>query len=200
MKITFFKSSTEFRKWLKQNHAKTPELLVGFYKKDSGKASLTYPEALDEALCFGWIDGVRQSIDEISYTIRFTPRRPKSNWSSVNIKRVNELTAIGRMQPAGQKIFAERDQRKSGPYSYENRPRQLEGYYAEKFQVNKNAWDFFQAQAPSYQRTAIWWIMSAKKEETRLRRLATLIEGSAQGLRLPELSGTSNRPAKPRQT
>lgn len=200
MAITFFKTSTEFRTWLKKNHAKAPELLVGFYKKHSGKAGITYPEALDEALCFGWIDGVRKSIDEISYTIRFTPRKSRSNWSGVNIKRVGELTQLGRMQPAGLKIFAERDQKKSGVYSYETRPRQLEGHYAEKFQANKNAWDFFQAQAPSYQRTATWWIMSAKKEETRLRRLATLMEGSAQGLRLAELSGASNRQAKARQS
>ena len=195
-KITFFKTATEFRKWLKQNQATAPELLVGFYKKHLGQVSITYPEALDEALCFGWIDGVRKSIDEISYTIRFTPRKPRSNWSSVNIKRVNELTALGRMQPAGLKIFAERDRKKSGVYSYETRPRQLEGHYAEKFQANKNAWDFFQAQAPSYQRTAAWWIISAKKEETRLRRLAKLMERSAQGNRLAELGGASNRPAK----
>jgi len=194
MAITFFKTPAEFRTWLKKNHAKVPELLVGFYKKHSGKTSITYPEALDEALCFGWIDGVRKSIDEISYTIRFTPRKPSSNWSSVNLKRVGELTQLGRMQAAGLKIFAERDQKKSGVYSYETRPRQLEGHYAEKFQANPGAWDFFQAQASSYQRTAIWWIVSAKQEETRLKRLAKLMAASAQGQRLAELSGASTRP------
>ena len=200
MAITFFKTSTEFRKWLKQNHAKATELLVGFYKKHSGKAGITYPQALDEALCFGWIDGVRKSVDESSYTIRFTPRKPGSNWSGVNIKRVGELTQLGRMQPAGLKIFAERDHKKSGVYSYETRPQQLEGHYAEIFQANKPAWDFFQTQAPSYRRTGTWWIISAKQEETRLRRLAKLIEISAQGRKLPELSGASNRQTKTRQS
>lgn len=189
MKPNYFTSAAKFHHWLEKNHSAATELLVGFYKKSSGKPSITYPEALDEALCFGWIDGIRKTVDANRYTIRFTPRRPSSNWSNVNIKRVNELMALGRMRPAGLAAFQARKHEKSGVYSYENRPRQLAAPYEKKFRANKKAWEFFQSQAPYYQRVACAWVMSAKKEETCLRRLATLIEDSAQERRLGIMGG-----------
>jgi len=181
MKPTFFASSSELRQWLAEHHAETKELWVGFYKKSSGKPSITWPEAVDEALCFGWIDGVRKSIDDVSYTIRFTPRKPRSIWSAVNIKRAKELTRLGLMRQAGLKAFEKRAEEKSGIYAYEQKNAELDDAYEQQFRANKKAWDFFQAQAPWYQRTATWWVISAKKEETRLRRLATLIEDSENG-------------------
>jgi uncharacterized protein YdeI (YjbR/CyaY-like superfamily) len=156
-------------------------LRVGFYKKGSGKPSITWPEAVDEALCYGWIDGVRRGIDDVSYAIRFTPRKSRSTWSAVNIKRVEELARLGHMRPAGLAAFAERAGEKSGIYAYEQKAAQLDDEYERQFRANQQAWDFFQAQAAWYRRTAIWWVISAKKEETRLKRLATLIEESAQG-------------------
>jgi uncharacterized protein YdeI (YjbR/CyaY-like superfamily) len=186
MNPRYFISLIKFHQWLEKHHATSTELWVGFYKKGSGKPSITYPEALDEALCFGWIDGIRKTVDEERYTIRFTPRRPTSNWSNVNIKRVQELIAEERMMPAGLAAFKAK---KSGVYTYENRPRQLSAEYEKKFRAKKKAWEFFQSQAPSYQRTACGWVMTAKKEETRLRRLATLIEDSAQGQRLGMMGG-----------
>jgi uncharacterized protein YdeI (YjbR/CyaY-like superfamily) len=184
MKPHYFTSPLKFHQWLEKNHAAAAELWVGFYKKSSGKPSITYPEALDEALCFGWIDGIRKSVDEERYTIRFTPRQPGSNWSNVNIKRVKELTAAGRMRPVGLAAFEARTAEKSGVYSYENRPRRLSAEYEQKFRANQQAWEFFQSQAPYYQRTACAWVMTAKKEETRLRRLTALIEDSAQGTKV----------------
>jgi uncharacterized protein YdeI (YjbR/CyaY-like superfamily) len=166
---------------------------MGFYKKSSGQPSITYPEALDEALCFGWIDGIRKAVDESRYTIRFAPRKPGSIWSNVNIKRANELIALGRMMPAGLAAFEARKQEKSGVYSYENRPRQLSAEYEQKFRANQKAWEFFQSQAPYYRRTASAWVMTAKKEETHMRRLATLIEDSAQGRRLGIMGGTAKK-------
>ncbi|HYP39529.1 MAG TPA: YdeI/OmpD-associated family protein [Chloroflexia bacterium] len=189
MEVVFFESQSELRKWLEANHDKAKELWVGFYKKSSGQAGITYAEALDEALCFGWIDGIRKSVDEISYTNRFTPRKPGSKWSMVNIKRANELVEAGLMQPSGLKAFSERDEKKSKLYSYEERARKLDDAYEEQFRANKEAWDFFQAQPPGYQRSAAWWIMSAKREETRLKRLAALIAGSRKGERLVEVTG-----------
>jgi uncharacterized protein YdeI (YjbR/CyaY-like superfamily) len=189
MKPQYFTTPAKFHDWLKKHHAAYTELLVGFYKKSSGKPSITYQEALDEALCFGWIDGIRKSVDEERYTIRFTPRRPISNWSNVNLKRVNELIALGRVTPAGLAAFEARKTEKSGIYSYENHPQQLSAEYEKQFRANKKAWEFFQSQAPYYQRTACGWVMSAKKEETRLRRLAILIEDSAQRRRFGEMGG-----------
>jgi uncharacterized protein YdeI (YjbR/CyaY-like superfamily) len=182
MKPVFFASSSAFRAWLEQHHAQIQELWVGFHKKSTGKPSLTWPESVDAALCFGWIDGVRGSIDAQSYTIRFTPRKPDSTWSAVNIKRVGELAKLGLMQPAGLKAFEKRSDDKSAIYSYEQRKAaKLSGAYEKQFRANKKAWDYFQAQAPWYRRTASFWVISAKKEETRLRRLATLIEASGRG-------------------
>ncbi len=189
MEVTFFETSSEFRTWLEEHHDTTQEVWVGFYKTSSGKPSITWPEAVDEALCFGWIDGIRKSIDDVSYTIRFTPRKSSSIWSSVNIKRVGELSKLGLMRPAGLKVFEERDQKKSGLYSYEQRKdSKLDPAYEKQLKANKKAWDFFQSQPASYQQPAIWWVMSAKQEETRLRRLATLIEDSEHGRTIPPLT------------
>ena len=189
MSATFFESPGEFRKWLKANHAHAAELLLGLHKKGAGRAGLSYAEALDEALCFGWIDGVRKTVDGDSYTIRFTPRQPRSKWSTVNTKRAEELIALGCMQPAGLRAFQARDTAQAQLYSYEARSRPLAEPYADQLQANPKAWAYFQAQAPSYQRTASWWVMSAKKEETRLRRLATLIADSEAGRRLAATTG-----------
>ena len=181
---TYFKTATDFRKWLSKHHARQTELWVGFYKKDSGKLSITWPESVDEALCYGWIDGIRKSVDEVSYKIRFTPRRARSIWSAVNIKRVAELTREGRMQASGEKAFAARSENKSGIYAYEQRQPELPELYAKELQKNKAAAKFFESQPPSYRKVAMWWIVSAKQEETRIKRLQKLIEASAQSRRV----------------
>jgi|SRR5579864_2332010 len=188
MKATYFKSPSDFRAWLEIHHAEAQELLVGFHKKGSRKPSITWPESVDEALCFGWIDGVRRSVDESSYTIRFTPRRRGSIWSAVNIKRAQELIKAGRMRPAGLKEFQARKEDRSRLYSYEQEGKKLIEVYEQKLKANKKAWEFFQAQAPWYQRTTSFWVMSAKKEETRLRRLDQLVSHSAQGETIPPLT------------
>jgi uncharacterized protein YdeI (YjbR/CyaY-like superfamily) len=186
MKPTFFRSAAAFRKWLQEHNATKQELLVGFYKIDSGTPSITWPESVDEALCFGWIDGIRRRVDDVSYTIRFTPRKPTSIWSSINIKRVEALVKEGRMTPSGLKAFAVRRENKSGIYSYEQRPDQLVEPYASLLAGNARASRFFTQQAPFYRRAAIWWVISAKKEETRLKRAQTLIELSGKGESLPQ--------------
>ena len=180
----FFKTPEAFRKWLTAHHANAKELWVGFYKKGSGRASITWPESVDEALCFGWIDGIRKSIDEDSYKIRFTPRKPGSVWSAVNIRNVKKLTNENRMQPAGLKAFAVRKENRSGIYSYEQRSADLVEPYLGMMKRNKPAWKFFQAQPPSYRKLMNWRVVSAKKEETRLKRLDQLIDASAQQRRL----------------
>ena len=167
----FFKTPADFRKWFQTHHASATELWVGFYKKDSGKKSITWSQSVDQALCFGWIDGLRRGIDEVSYKIRFTPRKQRSTWSAVNIKRAGELTTLGLMQPTGLKAFAAREENRSGIYSYEQRSPELPDEYAKKLRKNPVAWKFFQAQPPSYRKAANWWVLSAKQEETRLRRL-----------------------------
>jgi uncharacterized protein YdeI (YjbR/CyaY-like superfamily) len=187
-KPRFFTSPAQFRRWLEKNHATTEELVVGFHKKSSGKNSITYPEALDEALCFGWIDGVRRNFDETSYTIRFTPRRPRSIWSLVNVRHVERLQKEGRMHAAGVAAFAQRDPQRTGIYSFESRPRELAEEYEKELRKNKAAWEFFQAQPAGWKRTVSFWIMSAKKEETRLKRLQRLIESSAKGERVGDES------------
>ncbi len=184
----FFSTPSDFRAWLEAHHGKFRELLVGFYKKDSGKPSIAWPESVDAALCFGWIDGVRKSVDESSYTIRFTPRRPTSAWSAINIKRVRELTKKGLMHPAGLKAFAARSAKKSGIYAYEQRKQARFTHKQEKqFRANKAAWNFFGSQAPWYQRVTTWWVISAKKEETRRKRLSLLIGHSQNRRTLPLL-------------
>jgi uncharacterized protein YdeI (YjbR/CyaY-like superfamily) len=188
MKPTFFPSPRELRAWLEKYHATAEELHVGYYKVSSGVASITWPESVDQALCYGWIDGVRKSIDEISYMIRFTPRRPGSIWSSVNIKRAQVLMEQGLMQPAGLKAYEARKENKVGIYSYEQRSVDLEEPYSQVLKENEAAWTFFQAQPPSYRKAASWWVISAKQEETRLRRLEKLISYSVQGQPIPELA------------
>lgn len=184
MKPSFFATPGAFRKWLEKNHHSESELLVGFHRKDSGKPSITWPESVDQALCFGWIDGVRKRIDDVSYSIRFTPRKKGSNWSVINIGRVAELTKLRLMQPGGLRAFEERTAEKSRVYAYENAPRTLPAAAEKTFRANRKAWKYFTGEAPSYQRVAIYWVLSAKKEETRARRLATLIEDSANERRL----------------
>jgi uncharacterized protein YdeI (YjbR/CyaY-like superfamily) len=175
----FFPSPSAWRAWLEEHHAEVQELWVGLYKRDSQRPSITWPEAVDVALCFGWIDGVRKSIDDISYKIRFTPRKARSVWSAVNVKRATELSKMGLMHPAGLAAFQKRDQERSGIYSYEQRKAaKLPAAYERRFRKNRTGWKFFQGQARWYQRTCSLWVISAKKEETRLRRLATLIEDS----------------------
>jgi len=184
MDIQYFATPTELRDWLTEHHAQATEVWIGFYKKNSGETGITYAEALDEALCFGWIDTVIKSVDEKRFTRRWTPRKKNSIWSQVNIKRVAELTNLGRMHPAGLKTFAERNPAREKLYSYENEPAELDSAYEESFRTNRAAWDFFGAQAPTYQRTVKHWIMRAKREETRLKRLKESIEASARGERL----------------
>ena len=167
--------------------------MVGFHKKNSGKASITYQEALDEALCFGWIDGVRRNLDVSSYTIRFTPRKPKSVWSAVNARRAHELIAEGRMTPPGLAAFAKRDEARARQYSYERENVAFDAASEKAFQANKPAWEFFRAQPQGYQWLHTWWVMSAKKEETRARRLAVLIEASAEGRRLDPMTSPYKR-------
>jgi uncharacterized protein YdeI (YjbR/CyaY-like superfamily) len=180
----FFTNQVDFRMWLEENHKQETELIVGFYKKDSGKLNMTWSQSVDEALCFGWIDGVRRSIDKDSYCIRFTPRRPSSNWSSVNIKKVSELLKNGLMQPAGLEIYKHRKEEKSGIASYDGDTKQLDKYLEIKFKTNKIAWEFFSEQAPSYQKLIIHWIMSAKQESTRILRINKAINESEKQKRL----------------
>jgi len=183
--IRFFAKPEDFRRWLKAYHGNTRELWVGFYKKDSGRPSITWPESVDEALCVGWIDGLRKTIDAQSYKIRFTPRQKASNWSAVNIARVKELTKLGRMGPAGLKAFERRTEEKSGIYAYENRKSAVLGAATEKqFRARRKAWVFFQKLPTAYRQTLIWWIVTAKKEETRKQRLEKLIAASEAGRRL----------------
>ena len=184
MTIKFFKTQADFRKWLEKNHDKATELTVGFYRVGSGKPSMTWPQAVDQALCFGWIDGVRRKIDDESYSNRFTPRRPTSNWSAINIAKVEELTAKGLMKRAGIAAFEKRLEHKSRIYAYENDPAKLADEYEKEFKRNKPAWKFFKSQAPSYQRVIVHWIMRAKKEETRLARLQKTIAASGAGKRV----------------
>jgi uncharacterized protein YdeI (YjbR/CyaY-like superfamily) len=186
--IIFFKSQKEFRKWLEKNHNKVQEQWVGFYKKSTGKPSIEWSQSVDEALCFGWIDGIRKNIDEESYKIRFTPRKPRSNWSGINLKKMEELTRQGLVKPEGLKVFNERKLKKTGEYSYENRPSELNSEYVKLFRKNKKAWEFFSSQPASYRKTTAWWILSAKREETRLARLNTLIEDSANERKLGMLT------------
>jgi uncharacterized protein YdeI (YjbR/CyaY-like superfamily) len=182
MEPTFFATPADFRAWLERYHADADELLVGFHKKATGRPSITWQESVDEALCFGWIDGVRRGVDADSYSIRFTPRRRRSIWSTVNVDRARELIALGRMAPAGLAAFEARTEERSGVYSYERgREPRLDAAQEERFRANARAWAWFEAQPPYYRRAAQHWVLSAKREETRERRLATLIEDSTHG-------------------
>jgi uncharacterized protein YdeI (YjbR/CyaY-like superfamily) len=189
MKPKFFATASAFRAWLAANHAKAPELVVGFYKVGSGRPSITWPESVDQALCFGWIDGVRRSLGPEGYTIRFTPRRPRSIWSLNNAKRFGQLRRQGLVAPAGDAAFAQRTAARSGVYSFERgEPARLPAAQEKAFRANAKAWAFFGAQAPWYRRTATHWVVSAKKPETRDRRFATLVADSAAGRTIAPLT------------
>jgi uncharacterized protein YdeI (YjbR/CyaY-like superfamily) len=195
MKPKFFPTPGDFRAWLEAHHATKTELLVGFHKKGSGRPSIAWPESVDEALCFGWIDGVRHSLTDAAYTIRFTPRKTTSTWSAVNVARVEELTKAGRMRPAGLRAFAARRADRTGVYSFErSRAAVLSKEQEKRLRSNRRASAFFDAQPPGYRRTAIHWIISAKRPETRERRLSQLIADSAAGRRIKPLA----RPARSR--
>jgi uncharacterized protein YdeI (YjbR/CyaY-like superfamily) len=184
----FFASPEDFRRWLEENHETASELWVGYYKKGSGRGGMSYAQAVDEALCFGWIDGRVRTIDADSYANRYSPRRSGSIWSAVNVRRVGELRAKGRMHPAGIRAFEARTDARTGVYSYENRPADLPEELAASFRRHRAAWEFFSRQTPSYRRQATWWIVSAKRPETRERRLAAVIEKSAAGERIDQLN------------
>ena len=184
MAATFFATQAEFREWLEKHNKIETELLVGFYKVNSGKPSMSWSESVDQALCFGWIDGIRRTIDDQSYSIRFTPRKRMSIWSAVNINKMAKLTQAGLMTPEGQKAFEARIENKSRIYSYENEPDILNPNYESQFKMNKLAWEFFEKQASSYKNVMIHWIMSAKQESTRLLRLEKTINISEQQKRM----------------
>ena len=187
MKPRFFPTAAQFRRWLEAHHASAAELVVGFHKRESGKPSLTWPESVDEALCFGWIDGVRRRIDADSYSIRFSPRRAGSIWSAVNIAKVEALERSARMTDAGRAAFARRRENRSGTYSYEQRPQELPPEYRLILDANPAAARDFDARPAWYRKTAIWKIVSAKQEVTRLRRLAQLVDCHARGEAIPDL-------------
>lgn len=185
----FFTKPSEFRTWLEKNHDKASEIWVGFYKKGSGKLSITMPESVDEALCFGWIDSVRKGVNDTSYANRFTKRKTRSTWSAINIGRAKELINLGRMQPAGLKAFEQRTDERSAIYSYEQRESpKLGSAFEKQFRANEKAWKFFRAQPPWYQRVSAFWVVSAKKDDTRLKRLTKLIEDSENGRTIPPLT------------
>ncbi|MDD5362065.1 MAG: YdeI/OmpD-associated family protein [Ignavibacteria bacterium] len=183
MKPVFFSNQLLFRKWLEKNHSKEKELIVGFYKVSTGKPSLTWSQSVDEALCYGWIDGVRNSIDEESYSIRFTPRNPKSNWSLINLKKVEELKKKGLMRAPGLEVHGKRVN-KSADYSYEISPLSLTDEFGKQFRKNKKAWDWFSAMPTSYRKVTVKWVMTAKQETTKQKRLDELISDSAAGMKI----------------
>lgn len=182
--LVIFENEQRFREWLEENHKTSSEIWLGFYKKNSGRKSITYYEALNQALCFGWIDGIRKSIDSETYTNRFTPRKKSSNWSNVNIEKVNKLKELGMMHQAGIEAFEKRDHSKSNTYSFENELKTFEPDHITIFKKDEIAWDFFEKQAPSYKKTCIHWINSAKISETRSNRLNKLIEASFEKRKL----------------
>lgn len=186
--VKYFKTPASLRSWFEKNHAKKKEQWIGYYKKDSGTPSITWPESVDQALCFGWIDGIRKSIDGKRYTIRFTPRRPKSIWSAINIKRATELKKLGLMKKEGLELFERRDGKKSNRYSFEQRKNPvLPIRYKKMFYANGTAWKFFVSQPSWYRKTSVWWVISAKQENTRLRRLEQLLRDSEKGISIPVL-------------
>ena len=188
MKPKFFKTPANFRAWMEKNHATAPELLVGFYKMESGRSSITWPQSVDVALCFGWIDGVRRRQDETAYTIRFTPRKPSSIWSAINARRILELERLGLMTDAGRAAFARRDAEKTKLYSYESRhSAAFDAKLEHQFRADKGAWEFFQSQPPGYRKVLTFWVMQAKQEETRRRRLGKLIASSANRKRFGDI-------------
>jgi len=188
IKPKFFAKQESFRKWLDKNHEKKDELWVGFYKLASSLPSMNWSESVDQALCYGWIDGIRKSIDDKSYMIRFTPRRPNSNWSAVNVKKVKELSKQNLMQPAGIAAYKKLEKDKSKIYSFEQNSIKLDSVYKIEFKKNEKAWKYFEASASSYKNLTTWWVMSAKREETRQRRLGILIESSTKEEKIPQMT------------
>lgn len=185
-----FRHQAAFRSWLEKHHASKDELVVRLFKAHASDMGLGYAEALDEALCFGWIDGVRRSLDAVSYTIRFTPRRRRSIWSLVNVRHVERLTRAGRMSGAGLAAFEAREASRTGIYSFEQRPTEFAPEYLKRFQAERKAWEYFHSRAGYYKRTSTFWVMSAKREETRVKRLGVLIDCSARGEPIPQLRPT----------
>jgi uncharacterized protein YdeI (YjbR/CyaY-like superfamily) len=194
MDVTFFETPSAFRAWLREHHADVDMLWVGFYKKATGRPSIDWPQSVDEALCFGWIDGLRKSIDDESYRIRFTPRRPGSVWSARNIQRAEELTRLGRMEVPGLAAYGRRSEEKSRRYSFDQTQADLGAEMEAEFRRHAEAWAYFQSQPPGYRRTSTRWVIQAQRPETRTRRLAELIRHSAAGERLPQLRRPTKRP------
>jgi uncharacterized protein YdeI (YjbR/CyaY-like superfamily) len=186
----YFRSPEEFRKWLREHHESADAVLVGFHKAATGRPTMTWAQSVDEALCFGWIDGIRKSVDEGRYTIRFTPRRERSIWSQKNIMRFRELDDAGMVHAAGRAAFEARDEDRTRQYSFEQDQAKLTREQERAFRADTKAWEFFRSQPPSYRKPAIWWVVSAKQEATRARRLAILIHDSANGLRIKPLRRT----------
>jgi uncharacterized protein YdeI (YjbR/CyaY-like superfamily) len=184
MEPIYFRSGSEFRDWLQTHHASAREVLIGFFSKSAQQRGLTYAEALDEALCFGWIDGLVRRVDANRHTRRFTPRKSASIWSNINVNHVERLIREGRMQPPGIAAFQRRSKAKTGVYSFENKPQEFPSVYARRFRANRAAWKFWLAQPPGYRRTVIWWVVSAKQEVTRERRFDRLVAECAAGRRL----------------
>lgn len=191
--VLFFASASEFGDWLMQNHQKIQEQWIGFYKVKSGRPSMTWSESVDQALCYGWIDGLRKSIDDISYKIRFTPRKPKSHWSTVNLDKMKLLLAEGLVSQAGIAIYEARDKRYASKASYEQKNVKLNKTYEDAIKANELAWTFFKNLPPSTKRPSIWWVMSAKQETTQLKRLNILIESSEKGEKIPLLRWTKKK-------
>lgn len=189
----FFATPEDFRAWLEEHHADADELLVGFWKKGSRRPSITWPESVDEALCFGWIDGVRRRIDDEGYSIRFTPRKPSSTWSAVNVARVAELVGAGRMRAAGEAAFAARTEKRSATYSYEQGDVAFTPEQEAELRRDPAAWEFFSAQPASYRKAVTWWVLSAKRAETRTRRLQVLAEHNAARRRLAQFTPPARR-------
>ncbi len=188
MSLVFFPTEKDLRKWFEKNHKKEKELFVGYYKVSTSKPSITWSQSVDEALCFGWIDGIRRSVDEESYCIRFTPRNPKSNWSAINIKKVEALIKLCLMKPEGLAAFSYRKEEKSKIYAYENPAVIFDKTYEKKFKANKSAWKYFKSTAPTYQKITTRWVMSAKQEETRIKRLEELISDCAAGKKIKAMN------------
>lgn len=188
--LNYFESQEEFRNWLRSHHDKRTEVWIGFYKVGSAKKGITYKQAVDEALCFGWIDGIVKKIDAHSYCHRFTPRKKSSTWSQVNIRRYCELLELGLVHSAGQNVFENRDLKKEKRYSFEQEKHELPAAFEKKFKANKKAWKHFMERPASYRKPAIWWVISAKQEATRIKRLQTLIEDSENGRKIKLLRRT----------
>jgi uncharacterized protein YdeI (YjbR/CyaY-like superfamily) len=191
-RATYFRSPGEFRRWLERHHARADELWVGYHKKDTGRPSLTWAESVDQALCFGWIDGIRKRVDDGRYTIRFTPRRPRSYWSAINIRRVQALKRAGLMCPAGLAAFARRSPERAQAYTYEGGAERFPPRYQKRLRADPRAWAWFNARPPGYRRNVVRWVTLARQEATRERRLALLIEHSARGRPIPRLGGKTS--------